>query len=837
MATYDSDEHLSKGLASRDGQAELWEGDEPGTLGEGGVSNALWDLDGRLVFLDESAVRNLGGTSPEAFLGKSLFELFGAERGRIYLRRIRSAADSLVPMKFEDSVELPLGRRSVVSIFARSLDTSGEVNGVHVYTVDTTERVRAVEELAQQNEALAKLNRFSIELSLMPSDENLQALIARRLRDISGAEVAVFSEYDPVCRETMVNQIDMEPGMIDKLVGLLGRQVTKMRAPVTEAMYREMTTDIVGVKKTLHEASFGAISRPVGAAVQALFKVDRFIGVAYMIEGDLFGTSLLAMGKGKPDPPKTILENFAFLAAVTLRRKRAEDALRESEELFSLFMRYSPVYTYIKEVTPSESRVLQASHNFHDMVGIPGGEMSGKTMYELFPTELAAKMTADDWAVISNAEVLEVEEELRGRSYTSIKFPIRRGDRNLLAGYTIDVTERKRSDEERQALEAHVQQAQRLESLGVLAGGIAHDFNNILSSVLGNADLALTSLPSYSPARENLAEIMRASGRAAALCREMLAYSGRGKFVTEAIDLSALIEGMLDLLKSTISKKAHLDLHLAKGLPPLEGDPSQLSQVIMNLVINASEALGETGGEISIFTRVRETTREDLRQCYTQPDLPSGRYITLELSDTGCGMSEDTLAHLFDPFFSTKFTGRGLGLSAVLGIVRGHKGALRVCSEPGQGTTFEINFPAAQGVAGVLADAEAPETEDWHAEGTVLLVDDEEPIRALAGRMLSHLGFTVLTAADGREAVEVYRRHKGDISLVVLDLTMPQMDGQETFRELRTLDPGVRVVMSSGYTEQEATAHFSDEYLAGFLQKPYTMAELIEQLRAVLSGA
>ena len=517
-------------------------------------------------------------------------------------------------------------------------------------------------------------------------------------------------------------------------------------------------------------------------------------------------------------------------------RKQTEEALRESEDLFSLFMRYSPIYTYIKEVTPHESRVVQASRNFQEMIGLPGEGMVGKTTPELFPPELAAKMTADDWAVVSKGEVIEVEEELEDRSYTTIKFPIVRGEKNLLAGFTIDVTDRKRSDEERLALERQLQQLQRLESLGVLAGGIAHDFNNILSSVLGNAELALTGLSSDSSAHENLSEIARASHRAASLCREMLAYSGRGKFVTEAVDLSALIEGMLDLLKSTISKKAHLDLHLDKGLPSLEGDPIQLSQVIMNLVINASEALGESGGAIRIVTSVREATREYLRQCYASPDLPAGRYITLQVSDTGSGMDAETLTHLFEPFFTTKFMGRGLGLSAVLGIVRGHKGALRVRSEPGKGATFNMSIPISEAVIRTVPGVEAGAEDDWRGKGTILLADDEEAIRALGARMLSRMGFTVLMAADGQDAVDLYRERKDEVSLVILDLTMPRMDGQEAFRELRELDPKVRVIVSSGYSEQEAIVGFSNQSLAGFLQKPYTMAQLTELLRVALAA-
>jgi two-component system cell cycle sensor histidine kinase/response regulator CckA len=634
------------------------------------------------------------------------------------------------------------------------------------------------------------------------------------------------------------------------------------------------------------------------------------------------------------------------------KRQRAEEALRESQELLS---RHSPVYTYVKAVTRTESRILQASDNYPQMIGIPGRDAVGKTMAELFPAEFAAKITADDWAVISGGKVLELEEEFDGRSYTSIKFPIIQGDKTLLAGYTYDITERKQMEEslrrtqftvdhsqdivlwvtpegrflyvndaccrrlgysreellgmtvsdvglatpqpwsshfqkvreqgyftfesshktkdgevfpvevsvnylnyegqeygcasardisgrkqveeERLARERQLQQSQRLESLGMLAGGIAHDFNNILTGVLGNADLALMGLPPGALARENLLEITRASHRAAALCQQMLAYSGRGKFVVEPLDLSALVQDMIDLLKSTISKKARVNLNLGKDLPPMRGDSSQLSQVIMNLVINASEALGDEDGVITISTGSRECSSEYLRKSYASQDLPPGLYLTLEVSDTGCGMDQQTQERLFEPFFTTKFTGRGLGLAAVLGIVRGHRGALRVYSELGKGTTFKIRFPAAQAGEGEPPPRHSlPETHDWKGKGTVLLVDDEETVRALGTRMLSQLGFAVLAAADGREALTLYAEHPGEIALVFLDLTMPRMDGEETFRELRRLDPGVLVVMSSGYTEHDITSRFAAGGPAGFLQKPYTLAQLAERLRNALDG-
>jgi PAS domain S-box-containing protein len=398
---------------------------------------------------------------------------------------------------------------------------------------------------------------------------------------------------------------------------------------------------------------------------------------------------------------------------------------------------------------------------------------------------------------------------------------------------TRDITDRKHTEQARLELDRHLQQAQKLESLGVLTGGLAHDFNNILMVILGNVDLALADLEPSAAARESLLEIDRAAHQAAGLCRQMLAYSGRGEFVTELIDLRRLAEDMVSLLRSGISKRVVLDMRMEPDLPPVLGDPSQLSQVIMNLALNASEAIEDRDGTITMSTASVDYAREELDLAFAEPGLDPGRYVVLTVSDTGMGMDAATLDRLFEPFFTTKFAGRGLGLSAVRGIVRGHRGGLRVRSEPGMGSTFTVAFPIAADTA-AAADAFDRAIDTWRGEGTILLVDDDPAIRALGSRMMGSLGFEVVTAVDGLDALEVYQRRGDRISLVILDLTMPQMGGEETLRELRRLDPGVQVLLSSGYTESDVASRLGATGAQGFVSKPYTLTELRHRIRAVL---
>jgi PAS domain S-box-containing protein len=401
-------------------------------------------------------------------------------------------------------------------------------------------------------------------------------------------------------------------------------------------------------------------------------------------------------------------------------------------------------------------------------------------------------------------------------------------------GIITDITDRRRAEEEKRKLEEQVRQAQKLESLGVLAGGIAHDFNNLLMVVLGHAEMALKWISPTSAARRNLAEIITAVERAAGLCSQMLAYAGKSSFALEPVGLRELVEEMEHLLKITISKKAILNLNLERGLPPIEADPSQIRQITMNLIINASEAIGNRSGVITVSVGATRCDAEYLQKTEVRDLLTPGLYVHLEVTDTGIGMDAETRSRIFEPFFSTKFTGRGLGLAAVQGIVRSHKGAMKVYSEPGKGTTFKVLFPALTERGDAIRSPESSPLADWRGKGTILLVDDEESLIALGVQMLEHLGFAVLTAADGHQAVELYRERGKEIDLVLMDLTMPNMDGAKAFGELRRLNPDVRVVLASGYTHDEVASRFVGKNIDGVLQKPYTLARLRESLAGLL---
>jgi len=391
---------------------------------------------------------------------------------------------------------------------------------------------------------------------------------------------------------------------------------------------------------------------------------------------------------------------------------------------------------------------------------------------------------------------------------------------------------------EEQQAQAKLEHVQRLESLGVLAGGIAHDFNNILTGILGNTALASNKLTASSPIRSYLKNVEEGSQRAAELCKQMLAYSGKGKFVITAIDLNHMIHEIIRLMEVSIAKNVVLKYHLGENLPMVEGDAAQLQQVLMNLIINASEAIEGKSGVISISTGVMSVdTNYLITTTADEATTPAGRYIFLEVSDTGCGMDKSTRKKIFDPFFTTKFTGRGLGMSAILGIVNGHNGSIKCYSEVGRGTTFKVLLPCSDKSPLNGNTIKQAEKKTVNISGAALVVDDEETVREVAGMMLEEMGFDILKAKDGQEGVSLFRQHHQDIQLVLLDMTMPRMDGVEAFREMQRIDPDVKVILSSGYNEQDATNRFAGKGLAGFIQKPYLPDALQQTVGDILKSS
>jgi PAS domain S-box-containing protein len=533
----------------------------------------------------------------------------------------------------------------------------------------------------------------------------------------------------------------------------------------------------------------------------------------------------------KPFSARELLARVAAHIELARVRREAEEALRASD---ARFRRLFEANVFGLMLADFDGRILEANDAYLNLIGYSRADLEGGRIN-------CARLTSAEDRIIDERAQAELRE--RGVCTPYEKEYVRHDGRRvpILIGavlpaepyhkqttaicFCLDLSERKRMDEQ-------LRQTQKLESLGVLAGGVAHDFNNLLVGILGNASLALEDLPPTNPTRPMLEEVVQAAERAADLTRQMLAYAGKGRFVVERIDLSQRVREIVVLIQAAIAKNVRLHIEAQEHLPLVEGDPAQIQQLIMNLIINGSEAMGDQNGVVAVSTGVEQVGEHAVHSVYSGHELAAGKYVFLEVRDSGCGMDEATQARIFDPFFTTKFTGRGLGLAAALGIVRGHKGAMIVRSAPGKGSTFRVLFPAMEGTG---PKGEQPlRGRDLTGSGLVLVVDDEDTVRRTVKTTLHRYGYSVVTAENGRDALELFQEVCDKVAVVVLDMTMPVMSGEEALDRMKAVCPGVKVILSSGFSEAEALRRFRGKGLAGFIQKPYSAVQLAQKIKDAL---
>jgi two-component system, cell cycle sensor histidine kinase and response regulator CckA len=734
--------------------------------------------------------------------------------------------------------------------------------------------------------------------------------------------------------------------------------------PASERIFGYQSLEVVG--KNVHEL----LAPPeYHAAYRSAFKEFAVSG-----RGNAVGriTQLVARKKnGEEFQIELSLSGFkmdgrwhaAGIVRDTTDRKRAEVALRESEERFANFLNASKDLVFIKD---QHYRYLFVNKANQEFFGLSEQEIIGKTDFELMPEELAEECVKSDQRAIAENDIVTVEERSADRIFEIRKFPVRLacqevgvgafirditarkraeealGDseekyRNLvesisdvifeidrqgtltyispvvrnMAGFEaedligkaflefvhpedrdtlmkrfseltegveypweyrvvgksgevryvrtftrpimkknifegargtlIDITDRKKLEEQRLEMERKLLHAQKLESLAVMAGGIAHDFNNQLAIVLGNLELALTDQTLDPETRLSMENAVKASEKSAELSRQMLIYSGSAFYLTTDIHLDELLNRNIGLMKLSFSKNISLNLENYSSLPPIKGDPEQIQRAIMNLLTNASEAIGDNGGDVTIRTGVMDCDPEYLIHSRLQEKPEPGRFVFLEVVDNGCGMSDETLQKIFDPFFTTKFWGRGLGMPEVMGIVKGHHGAIIVDSRVGEGTTIRVLLPAmvlneSSFKTGEVVAVIDPKSGSAAERKTILVVDDEELVRGMVLRRLGILGYDTIQASDGEKGVRIFQARSNEIDLVILDFGMPKMNGVEAFAELIRIKPDVKVILCSGYTEDTVLQSFPGQRPSGVLHKPYKMEDLQAELQRLLEG-
>lgn len=513
-------------------------------------------------------------------------------------------------------------------------------------------------------------------------------------------------------------------------------------------------------------------------------------------------------------------------------RKSAESALHEMTEMFRLFMENNPIYVFIKD---ENIRPVYLSRNFENMIGRPLDEILGKTMDELFPSDLAKSIIEDDKKILKEGNLLEVVEELDGKTYTTIKFPMMiNGVPKYLAGYTMDITEKKLAEQEKEKLYTQLLQSQKMESIGRLAGGVAHDFNNMLQAIIGFSDMALMKMNEEDVIHGYLTEIQKAANRSADLTRQLLAFARKQTVMPKVLDLNEVVASMLKMLGRMIGEEINLVLKPAISLWKVFMDPTQLDQILANLAVNARDAI-KGKGTITI-----STVNIDLDPVYCMQHAGSipGQYVLLSVSDDGCGMSEDVIGNIFEPFFTTKDVGEGsgLGLATVYGIVKQNCGFIDVSSSPGHGTTFSVYIPRYEEEIQEM-DTSAKLHAATRGSETVMFVEDETVLLNLGKAVLRHHGYTVLTSDNPVEALSIAEKYPLDIHILITDVVMPEMNGKELADAFLKIKPGAKCLFMSGYATDLITNRGALTEGAHFIQKPFSTVDLATKVREILESA
>ncbi len=776
---------------------------------------SLFDAAGDAILLVESNGGRILSANQKAkeLLGHSEAELRSLGAADLVPKRMAGAMDRYLKISKESgqhSFELPLngsnGSQLTVHISATCFE-SGERQLTQCVIRDVTQRNRA-EMLQSATYRIATAANSDINLDELYGKVHS---IVGELMDVSNFFIAIRDpELDVMTLPYFVDEMDNDSSPFKPGKGL------------TDYVIRTGQPQLLTVED--HDE---LISR--GEAVLIGPQAFIWLGVPLKSEDETFGAIVLQHyrdANAYTEREKHLLEFVSGQIAAAIRRKQSEAALRESEERFRKIFDDGPLGMVIVSL---DLRFQRVNRTFCEMLGFAASELAVLTLSSVVhPADQEANARFAEKMFAGEIPGFRIEERLVSKSGKDIWVSLTasvihdgQGRSRYGLGMIEDITKRRRTEDT-------LRQAQKMESLGVLAGGVAHDFNNLLVAILGQSSLALTKLSSGAPAFAHIERTVKAAERASDLTRQLLAYSGRGQFELQPLQLNAIIEDNLHLLEAAIPKNVRLLLELTYPLPLIEADPGQMQQVVMNLILNAAEAIGNEPGTITAATGSRYVNLSDHRywRLTSQPMTP-GKYVALEIRDDGCGMGTETLTRIFDPFFSTKFTGRGLGLAAVLGIVRGHRGGLNVSSELGKGTTFKLLFPlcAAQDE---VAKGVPPTKTKSKSLGYVLVIDDEEPVRMAVTDMLELAEIRVLSAADGQSGITLFEARKEEIDLVLLDLSMPGLGGEETLNELQKIDPGIKVVLSSGYNKAEVARRFEGKGLVGFIAKPYTLSTLIE---------
>ena len=800
------------------------------------------EFSGDIIDSLEDVIFRLSADGMVLFVSKAVNIQFGIDRttieGRSFLEM--AVAIGVDPEELDFLIEDQMEARSATvekqtfefSISRKARREHFEVAETHRYDpngsfLGSVGTIRNITERKSMEEKIEALNEI---FHLLGTDtrQNIDCIVARAT-DILGGVCSLYNRLDDSRKSLVVWSgknlpEDMDP--MDKPVGHICYEATIQGANRTVA--------IGELKGTVFETSDPNVSR---------YGLRSYLGHPVRRQGEAIG-SLCIVDVEPREFSDVEMQTIATLAtALSLEEERALTVAELSREK-AFEKSLIDTAPGIILVLDGDGAVVTFNRFMEEFSGYRQDEVRGKDWLELF-------IDRAEWT--RAREFFCAPTPSPGSEGRIIPIRIRNGSRKLIEWHGrelydtegmlngtlmvgMDVTNRKRIEQEALAVERKLRHTQKLESLGILAGGLAHDFNNLLAAILGNAELAMRKLEEGSPALNNIEAIEKTALRSADLCRQMLAYSGKGDLVKEKLNPAELTADTIRLLEVSIGMGVVLRCDFAEETPPVLADATQLRQVVMNLITNASEAIGEGPGTVTISTGGMRCSREYLDECYVRDDLQEGQYSFISVRDDGQGIPIRDIDRLFDPFFTTKSAGRGLGLSAVLGIIRGHGGTIRISSETNIGTEIKVLLPSVVSSRRPGEDVHESPDRDWTGRGTVLLVDDEEFVRNVGRQLLENMGFSVMSSRNGEEALEIFRRAHKDLSAVLLDHSMPRMNGIRCFELMRRHDDSVPIVLSSGFIGEQVLAEYGEKGPDSFLQKPFRMNELRNVMREITEG-
>ena len=852
---------------------------------------AVWlkDSEGRFLAANQLFAKTFNKPTADELVGKNDFDIVERSVAEAYRAHDRSVLESRQKDIVEEEIIGLEKGRWYETYKAPVIGKNDESLGIVGFLRDITERKQAEESLRESEERFRQLSEVSqegIAISengiLVDSNARFAMLLGYELNDMIGRPIIDFvapgnradvskhiaEKYEGKYEHFLLRKDGSTIPVESNSRSITWRGKTMRVTVLLDLSERKRAEDQLQESQLRYRATFNQSND--GITIADLDGRYLMVNPAYCKMTGYTEEELLKMRITDLMPPQSSLHLFTQVAIEHKTGHREVELQRKDGGTFTAFITGSPLQIgndrYVQGIVRDISELKRADQQirkffsaveqspasivitdihgnieyvnpkFTELTGYSSEEVIGNNPRILKSGETSSEEYERMWGAITAGK--EWRGEFHNKKKNGDLFwelasisPVKNKDDEIINFIAVkeDITYRKRSEDA-------LRNAQRLETIGTLAGGIAHDFNNLLGAMMGQASLAIELLPEHSKARNHIEKSIMAGEKAANLTRQLLAYSGRGKFVIEDINLNSLVKENTEMLGVSVPKNVQLQFELSTPSPYIRGDVGQIEQVIMNLIINAGESIGTQPGFITLRTGLIEIGENDLEHWkYTNDPLSPGKYSILQVQDSGHGMKPEVLARIFDPFFTTKFTGRGLGLAAVLGIIRGHHGGLHIRSEVDEGTQFEIIFPLVES----SETGEAPEAQHTRvmdgAGKTILAIDDEPSVLELLADVLSAAKFKVIGAVNPIEGIELYRQQKSEISLVILDYSMPEMDGKATFDELLKINKDVKVLLSSGYTEGDTFSAFGSKRPAGFFQKPYKPAELTERVFALIS--